>query len=127
MAGCKLGHHDSQSGTPFEISPACFASAREMAGRPFANSLIPQLRRTVVMGESKFPNFCFKGLETGFDLRYIRNLNLGACPQSEYWSHGVLACPGATGLEYGVAAEMFRRGVYGTPAPEARSGPGSDG
>jgi hypothetical protein len=41
-----------------------------MAGRPFANSLIPQLRRTVVMGESEFPNFCFKGLETGFDLRY---------------------------------------------------------
>jgi len=38
-----------------------------------------------------------------------------------------LACPGATGLEYGVAAEMFRRGVYGTPAPEARSGPGIDG
>ena len=79
------------------------------------------------MGESEFPNFCFKGLETCFDLRYKRNLNLGACPQSEYWNHGVLACPGATGLEYGVAAEMFRRGVYGTPAPEARSGPGSDG
>ena len=42
---------------------------------------------------------------------------------------GVLACPprpetgtgsgGATGLEYGVAAAIFRRGVYETPAPEA--------
>lgn len=39
---------------------------------------------------------------------------------------GVLACPGATGLEYAVVAVIFRRGVYGTVALQARSGPGSN-
>ena len=40
---------------------------------------------------------------------------------------GVLACPGATGLEYAVVVVIFRRGIYGTVALQARSGPGSHG
>ena len=50
---------------------------------------------------------------------------------------GVLACPprpetgtgsgGATGLEYAVVVVIFRRGIYGTVALQARSGAGSHG